>query len=169
MARSKNQSNTRTSKTRSKNGAVPRRDFMKSAAVAGAAFAAPASVVGAQRTTGSQTAARVGAVPIVTQTAETTPPADGPVLTQDSSGSDFMIDVMKSLDIPYVFANTAATFRGLQESVVNYGGNTNPEFITCVHEEQSAAMAHGYFKVEGKPAAIMAHSVVGLQHASMAL
>ena len=169
MARSKSQSNTRTSKTRSKNGAVPRRDFMKSAAVAGAAFAAPASVVGAQRTTGSQPAARVGAVPIVTQTAETTPPADGPVLTQDSSGSDFMIDVMKSLDIPYVFANAAATFRGLQESVINYGGNTNPEFITCVHEEQSAAMAHGYFKVEGKPAAIMAHSVVGLQHASMAL
>jgi len=169
VARSKNQSKTLTSKTRSTTGAVPRRDFMKSAAVAGAAFAAPASVVGAQPTTGSHTAARVGAVPIVTPTAETTPPSDDPVLTQDSSGSDFMSDVMKSLDIPYVFANPAATFRGLQESVINHGGNTNPEFITCLHEEQSAAMAHGYFKVEGTPAAIMAHSVVGLQHASMAI
>jgi len=169
VARSKNQSKTLTSKTRSTTGAVPRRDFMKSAAVAGAAFAAPASVVGAQPTTESHTAARVGAVPIVTQTAETTPPSDDPVLTQDSSGSDFMIDVMKSLDIPYVFANPAATFRGLQESLINYGGNTVPELITCVHEEQSAAMAHGYFKVEGTPAAIMAHSVVGLQHASMAI
>ncbi len=169
MARFKNQSKTQMSTTRSTKGAVPRRDFIKSAALAGAAFAAPASVVGAQRLTGSQTAPRAGAVPIVTQTAETTPPSDGRVLTQDSSGSDFMIDVMKSLDIPYVFANPAATFRGLQESVINHGGNTNPEFITCVHEEQSAAMAHGYFKVEGKPAAIMAHSVVGLQHASMAI
>jgi acetolactate synthase-1/2/3 large subunit len=77
--------------------------------------------------------------------------------------------VIKALDIPYVFANPAATFRGLQESVINYGNNTRPELITCLHEEQSAAMAHGYFKIEGKPAAIMAHSVVGLQHASMAL
>ena len=167
MARSKKQSKAVTSQTRSTK--VPRRDFMKSAAVAGAAIAAPASVVDAQRTIGSRMAPRAGAVPIVTQTAETTPPSDGRVLTQDSSGSDFMIDVMQSLDIPYVFANPAATFRGLQESVINHGGNTNPEFITCVHEEQSAAMAHGYFKVEGKPAAIMAHSVVGLQHASMAI
>ena len=169
MGESKNRSETPASKTRSTPGAVARRDFMKSAAVAGAALATPAGVAGAEPTARSRTAARVGAVPIVTQRAETTPPSSDPVLTQDTSGSDFMIDVMKSLDIPYVFANAAATFRGLQESVINYGGNSNPEFITCVHEEQSAAMAHGYFKVEGKPAAIMAHSVVGLQHASMAI
>ena len=93
MARSKNQSKTVASKTRSTKGAVARRDFMKSAAVAGAALA-PASVMGTQRTTGSHTAPRAGAVPIVTQRAETTPTSDGRVLTQDSSGSDFMIDVM---------------------------------------------------------------------------
>ena len=168
MTRSKTPSNIVASGSRPTKGAVARRDFIKSAAVAGAALA-PAGVVGAQPTTGAKTAARVSAVPIVTQRAETTPPSDDPVLTQETSGSDFMVDVMKSLDIPYVFSNAAATFRGLHESVINHGGNTNPEFITCVHEEQSAAMAHGYFKVEGKPAAIMAHSVVGLQHASMAI
>ena len=166
MDQTKKNSKNRSLKTRLKRASVPRRDFMKSAAVAGAAFAASSTT---EAQTRSAQAARVGAVPIVTQASETTPPADGPVLTQDTSGSDFMVDVMKSLDIPYVFANTAATFRGLQESVVNYAGNSNPEFITCVHEEQSAAMAHGYFKVEGRPAAIMAHSVVGLQHASMAI
>ena len=122
---------------------------MKSATVAGAALATPAGVIGAQPTTGSPTVVHAGAVPLVTQRAETTPPSDDPVLTEETSGSDFMVDVMKSLDIPYVFANVAATFRGLHESVINYGGNTSPEFITCVHEEQSAAMAHGYFKVEG--------------------
>ena len=30
-------------------------------------------------------------------------------------------------------------------------------------------MAHGYFKVEGKPLAVMAHGTVGLQHAAMAI
>ena len=32
----------------------------------------------------------------------------------------------------------------------------------------SVAMAHGYFKAEGKPLAVMAHGTVGLQHAAMA-
>jgi thiamine pyrophosphate-dependent acetolactate synthase large subunit-like protein len=57
----------------------------------------------------------------------------------------------------------------LQESVVNYGGNQHPEFLTCCHEESSVAMAHGYFKVEGKPLCVMAHGTVGLQHAAMAI
>jgi acetolactate synthase-1/2/3 large subunit len=57
----------------------------------------------------------------------------------------------------------------LHESVVNYGGNKNPEFITCCHEESSVAMAHGYSKIEGKPGLVFAHGTVGLQHASMAV
>jgi thiamine pyrophosphate-dependent acetolactate synthase large subunit-like protein len=57
----------------------------------------------------------------------------------------------------------------MQESVLNYGGNHNPEFITNCHEESSVAMAHGYFKMEGKPLAVLAHGTVGLQHASMAI
>jgi acetolactate synthase-1/2/3 large subunit len=44
-----------------------------------------------------------------------------------------------------------------------------PEFLTCCHEEQSVAMAHGYAKIEGKPMMVMAHGTVGLQHASMAI
>ena len=57
----------------------------------------------------------------------------------------------------------------MHESVINYGGNKNPEFITCCHEESSVAMAHGYAKVEGKPMCVLAHGTVGLQHASMAI
>ena len=41
--------------------------------------------------------------------------------------------------------------------------------ITCCHEESSVAMAHAYYKSEGKPLAVMAHGTVGLQHASMAI
>ena len=84
-------------------------------------------------------------------------------------GSDFMTDVIKSLGIEYCAANPGSSFRGLQESFINYGRNTAPEWITCCHEESSAAIAHGYAKVEGKPMMIMAHGTVGLQHASMAI
>jgi thiamine pyrophosphate-dependent acetolactate synthase large subunit-like protein len=57
----------------------------------------------------------------------------------------------------------------LHESVVNYGGNKAPEFITCCHEESAVGMAHGYAKIEGKPIVVFAHSTVGLQHAAMAI
>lgn len=91
------------------------------------------------------------------------------VLTTDSCGSDYMVDVIKSLGFEYVCANPGSSFRGVHESLINYGGNKSPEFITNTHEESSVAMAHGYFKVEGKPMAVLAHGTVGLQHASMAI
>ena len=84
-------------------------------------------------------------------------------------GSDFMIDVIKTLGIEYCAANPGSSFRALHESMINYGGNSMPELLTCCHEEQSAAMAHGYAKIEGKPMMIMAHGTVGLQHASMGI
>src|SRR5665213_76418 len=84
-------------------------------------------------------------------------------------GADFMVDVFKSLGIEYCAANPGTSFRGLHESVINYGNNKDPEFLTCLHEESSVAMAHGYAKIEGKPMMIMAHGTVGLQHASMAI
>ena len=64
---------------------------------------------------------------------------------------------------------SGSSFRGLHESLINYGGNKKPEFITCIHEEASVAMAHGYFKIEGKPLLVLAHGTVGMQHASMAI
>jgi acetolactate synthase I/II/III large subunit len=84
-------------------------------------------------------------------------------------GSDFMVDVIKSLDIPYLPSNPAQSFRGLHESLIDYGGNKKPEFLTCTHEETSVAMAHGYFKIAGKPLLVLCHGTVGLQHAAMAI
>jgi thiamine pyrophosphate-dependent acetolactate synthase large subunit-like protein len=82
-----------------------------------------------------------------------------------------MIDVFRSLDIQYIAAVPGSTFKGLHESVVNYGMTTQPNinFITCMHEEASVAFSHGYAKVSGKPMACMVHGTVGLQHASMAI
>ena len=100
---------------------------------------------------------------------ESDPPAEAEVLTIDRSGSDFMVDILKSLGIEYVCSVAGSSFRALHESVINYGGNKNPEFISCCHEESSVAMAHGYAKIEGKPLCIFAHGTVGLQHAAMAI
>jgi acetolactate synthase-1/2/3 large subunit len=84
-------------------------------------------------------------------------------------GSDFMVDVIKTLDLRYIAANPGSSFRSLHESVVNYGANSKPEFIMCLHEETSVAIAHGYAKAAGKPMGVMMHGTVGLQHASMAI
>ena len=84
-------------------------------------------------------------------------------------GSDFMVDVIKTFDIKYMPCNPASSFRGLHESLIDYGGNKQPEFLTCMHEESAVGIAHGYFKVAGKPLLTLCHGTVGLQHAAMAI
>jgi acetolactate synthase-1/2/3 large subunit len=96
-------------------------------------------------------------------------PVDDDPVFQSSSGGDFMVDVLKTLDLDYFAITCGSTFRGLHEAVVNYGNNTKPEVITCNHEEIGVAIAHGYAKMEGKPMAVACHGTVGLQHATMAM
>jgi acetolactate synthase-1/2/3 large subunit len=84
-------------------------------------------------------------------------------------GSDVVVDLMKAFDIEYAAFNPGATFRGIHDSIVNYGGNYRPEVIFCNHEEISVAVAHGYAKAKGKPMIAIVHNMVGLQHASMAI
>src|SRR3989475_2705314 len=84
-------------------------------------------------------------------------------------GSDFMVDVIKTLDIKYCPSNCASSYRAIHESIINYGANRMPEFLTCMHEESGVGMAHGYFKVAGKPLMTLCHGTVGLQHAAMAV
>src|SRR5712691_2459610 len=146
---------------------VDRRGFLKRAAAASAAaLAAPTSEAAAQPA--AQRAA-VPATPIMSAAAEAANPPEVEVLTADRTGSDFMVDVLKSLGFDYICANPGSSFRGIHESVINYGGNKSPELITCCHEESSVAMGHGYAKVEGKPLGVFAHGTVGLQHAAMAI
>jgi len=144
--------------------AVDRRNFLKSAAAGAAALAAAPGTVAAQ-----QAELRRSIPPAMSPEAETGTPSNAEVLTADRTGSDFMVDVIKSLGFEYVCANPGSSFRGIHESIINYGGNKSPEFITCCHEESSVGMAHGYAKVEGKPLAVLAHGTVGVQHAAMAV
>jgi acetolactate synthase I/II/III large subunit len=147
----------------SKKASVGRRNFLKGT-VGGAAALVTASHPSAAQ---QEEAVRSATAAVVTQERDPSPGVE--VLTADHPGSDFMVDVLKALGFEYIFANPGSSFRGLHESVVNYGGNKSPEFITCCHEESSVAMAHGYSKIEGKPVCVFAHGTVGLQHASMAV
>ncbi len=88
---------------------------------------------------------------------------------QPEYGSDLVVDLMKAFDIEYAAFNPGATFRGIHDSIVNYGGNYKPEVIFCCHEEISVALAHGYAKAKGRPMVAIVHNIVGLQHASMAI
>ena len=157
----------------SKPTSVQRREFLQRGALAGAAaLVGSTGVADAKPQAPAPPAAgqAPGTTPVMTAAAEATPPGDVEVLgTLERSGSDYMVDVFKSLDFDYICANPGSSFRGLHESIINYGGNTRPELITCTHEESSVGMAHGYFKAEGKPLPIMAHGTVGLQHAAMAI
>src|SRR5438552_4474364 len=152
---------------KTKTAKVNRRGFLKGAAAGAAAFVTPANA--ALQQTAIPVAAEI-ARPAGALAAETeTIPASLDVLTEGRAGSDFMVDVIKPLGVDYICANPGSSFRGLQESVINYGGNTKPVWITCLHAEIAVAMADGYAQVEGKPLVVVAHGTVGLQHAAMAV
>jgi thiamine pyrophosphate-dependent acetolactate synthase large subunit-like protein len=148
---------------RDKKPSVGRRNFLKGTVGGAAALVAASHPAPAQQ----QEAARSATAAVIPQEHDPSPSVE--VLTADHPGSDFMVDVLKAIGFDYIFANPGSSFRGLHESIVNYGGNHSPEFITCCHEESSVAMAHGYSKIEGKPVCVLAHGTVGLQHASMAV
>ena len=93
----------------------------------------------------------------------------GKRLTPRRYGSDFIVDLLRQYGIPYAAFNPGASFRGIHDSLVNYLGNQKPEFLECMHEEISVAIAHGYARATGKPMAAILHNVVGLQHATMAI
>jgi len=147
---------------------VARRNFLKSATLAGAAaLATPAAAKVAAEAPGAPKAKAEPPGPRLAA-AETMPPVKDPV-SQSTSGGDFMVDVLKTLDIEYLSMNCASSFRGLHEAVLNHGGNKQPEILTCPHEEIAVHMAQGYAKIEGRPMAMICHGVVGLQHATMAM
>ncbi len=152
----------------SKRRGINRRGFLKGAAVGAAGLVAQTPEIKAQQV---QTARGAAALPSARALAAETEPVatDVDVLTADHPGSDFMVDVIKSLGIEYIAANPGSSFRALHESIINYGGNKNPELLTCCHEESSVFIADGYARVENKPMGVMAHSTVGLQHAAMGI
>ncbi len=87
---------------------------------------------------------------------------------KDRWASDVIVDLLHAYGLPYAALNPGASFRGLHDSIVNYGGN-RPTMMLCQHEETAVQIAHGYAKASGKPMVAILHSLVGLLHANMAI
>jgi acetolactate synthase I/II/III large subunit len=152
---------------KSKSNSLARRGFLKGAAAGAAALVASAPAEA------QEASPRTTALPptAAQRAAENATPAVAieDVQIVQRPGSDYMVDVFRSLGFEYLFATPGSSFRGIHESVINHGSNRNPEFITFMHEECSVAAANAYAKIEGKPALVCAHGTVGIQHAAMAI
>ncbi len=164
--------------TKPENNTVDRRKFLAGVAVAGAAAVTADAAKGAILPPGQTAAPAPSALrPSATMMAQAETGVYGPAsaagahpgLTGGKPGSDYMLDVIRTLDIDYVVTNPASSCRGLHDSIITYGDNKKPELLTAMHEETATAMAHGYFKVSGKPMISLCHGTVGLQHAAMAV
>ena len=82
-------------------------------------------------------------------------------------GSDLIVDLLVESGVEHVALNPGATFRGIQDSIVQR--DDGPALALCMHEAVAVAVAHGYAKAAGRPMAALLHNVVGLQNASMAI
>jgi acetolactate synthase-1/2/3 large subunit len=89
-------------------------------------------------------------------------------MATDRWASDVIVDLLHRYDLPYAAMNPGASYRGLHDSIVNYGGN-KPEMLLCQHEETAVQIAHGYAKATGTPMVAILHNLVGLLHANMAI
>jgi thiamine pyrophosphate-dependent acetolactate synthase large subunit-like protein len=148
---------------------LDRRDFFK-----GAALGAAGLVVTGKAAEAAPIQPPIVELPAASHDLAYAPPQTGASPAPRPAGqsrpaSDFMVDVLKKIGFEYAAINPGSTFQGLHESLVNYGGNSAPELLTCLHEEAAAAMAHGYAKASGKPMLVVVHGTVGLLHSSMAL
>ncbi len=95
-------------------------------------------------------------------------PKDPVSPTVERWASDVIVDLMNAYDLPYASLNPGASYRGLHDSIVNYGQN-RPTMMLCQHEETAVQIAHGYAKASGKPMVAILHNLVGLLHANMAI
>jgi acetolactate synthase I/II/III large subunit len=136
-----------------------RRKFLATAAVAGATGVTAGGVKPAPAT---EPQAPQRLQPVLppnahVAAAETEVPNISPYSTEGRPASDFMVDVIKTLDIKYLPANPASSYRALHESLIDYGHNSMPEYLTCTHEEAGVGIAHGYYKIANKPLMTVCH------------
>jgi len=95
-------------------------------------------------------------------------------MTHDTHARSVAEDYLAALSacgVRHVFANGGTDFAPLIEALVQMKarGEPAPQFITVPHENVATAMAQGYWKVCGDPAAVMVHVNVGTANTICAL
>jgi acetolactate synthase I/II/III large subunit len=93
----------------------------------------------------------------------------GPRPSAAEYGSDVIVELLHDLGIRYISLNPGSSYRGLHDSIVNFGMSPGPEIVLCCHEQIAVAVAGGYARVTGQPMAVGLHDVVGLQNACLGI
>lgn len=88
--------------------------------------------------------------------------------TNQQWGSDYIVDLLNAYGFKYVPFNPGASFRGIEESIVNYADNS-PEVVTTPNEGLTVSIAHGYAKATGQPSLCILHDVVGTLNGAMSI
>ena len=82
--------------------------------------------------------------------------------TQNGMAAEAYISRLGERGIDYVFANAGTDFAPIVEALSHRKANGKvPRFMVVPHENVAMAMAHGYYRIAGKPAAVMVHVTVG--------
>src|SRR5262249_3458985 len=82
--------------------------------------------------------------------------------------SDVIVDMIKRYGFEHIALNPGASYRGLHDSLVNYGEN-DPPMLVCQHEKIAVQIAHGYARAKGKTMVAIVHDLVGLLTAPLGL
>ena len=85
--------------------------------------------------------------------------------TQNGMAAEAYIARLGERGIEYVFANAGTDFAPIVEALSQTKGAKAPRFMVVPHENVAMAMAHGYYRIAGKPAAVMVHVTVGTANA----
>ena len=85
--------------------------------------------------------------------------------THDGMAAQAYIARLGERGIEYVFANAGTDFAPIVEALAHDRGAKAPRFMVVPHENVAMAMAHGYYRIAGKPAAVMVHVTVGTANA----
>jgi acetolactate synthase-1/2/3 large subunit len=108
---------------------------------------------------------RVMAYPVPLRT-QATDQAVSKQATQSAMSAEAYVARLGERGIEYVFANAGTDFAPVIEALARNRANVRiPRFMTVPHENVAMAMAHGYYRIAGKPAAVMVHVTVGTANA----
>lgn len=84
----------------------------------------------------------------------------------DSTGEAYL-ELLRDRGIEYFFGNGGTDFAPLVEAFAKSAaqGGTTPTPITVPHEYVAVSMADGFYRVTGRPQAVMVHVIVGTANA----
>ena len=145
--------------------ALDRRDFLKTAAATSAAALTASHAAAAE----PQQAAPPAQATAPVAPREVDPSGSVEVLTTDRPGGDFMVDVLKTLDFEYIASNPGSSFRGIHESIINYGNNRRPSSSPAATKSRRSRWRRATSRSRASRWRCSCHGTVGMQHAAMAI